>query len=676
MASSSAETSALTLDAVIGFAGDVPEGLILHPDDEHLVYPLGSNVVVKNLLHHTQRFLQKDGHDRSVSCTSLSHNGKMLATGQVSHMGFSAVVIVWDLETGSVIQKLTLHKGKVQALAFSCDDKWLASLGGEDDNKLVIWNIQNGDAVCGNPASNDTALTVKFFNKDPFKLVTGGKYNLRVWQFDLPNRKIRPTDCRLGSLKRITNAIVIDPDDKYMYVGTGSGDLLRVNLEVQMFKDSGPRKKSFANGIRVVTLTHNGDVVVGAGDGTVALLRHHDLGIVRKAKFEGGVTSVALNKAGDHFFIGTNKCNIHLVHLASFDNELRSTCHYGRINDVCFPEGYSELFITASERDIRVWNTQKRTELLRIHVPSLECLCVTLSSDGKSIVSGWSDGKIRAFKPQSGKLMYVIHDAHEQCVSAVAVTHDGTRVVSGGGDGRVRVWSIGNTTRMIASLSEHKGKVTFIRIKGDDSECVSASHDGSCIVWDLLRYLRLNAMFASTQFNTIVYHPDESQLLTSGTDRKITYWDAVDGSAIRIVDGSNAGEITSLDISADGEVFASGSADKLVKLWGYDEGHCYYYGLGHSGAVKRVAIAPDQRHIVSVGAEGAVFIWKFPQETFIATDNDQVAQEEAVAEPSAAVVGEEAPPIADEAAANIATTKVDAPETAEGQIKTATEANA
>lgn len=147
VASSSADTGKLALEAVIGFAGDVPEGLVLQSNDEHLIYPLGSNVVVKDLLKNTQRFLQKDGHDRSVSCLSLSHDSRMLATGQITYMGFPAVVIIWDLATGSVMQKLSLHKGKIQSLAFSCDDKWLATLGGEDDNKLVIWNIETGKAV-------------------------------------------------------------------------------------------------------------------------------------------------------------------------------------------------------------------------------------------------------------------------------------------------------------------------------------------------------------------------------------------------------------------------------------------------------------------------------------------------------------------------------------------------
>ena len=37
--------------------------------------------------------------------------------------------------------------------------------------------------------------------------------------------------------------------------------------------------------------------------------------------------------------------------------------------------------------------------------------------DGKSILTAWSDGKIRAFLPQSGRLNYVINDAHRGGVS-------------------------------------------------------------------------------------------------------------------------------------------------------------------------------------------------------------------------------------------------------------------
>ena len=80
----------------------------------------------------------------------------------------------------------------------------------------------------------------------------------------------------------------------------------------------------------------------------------------------------------------------------------------------------------------------------------------------------------------------------------------------------------------------------------------------------LSSFTRINALFAANFFKSVLYHPDESQLLTCGTDRKLTYWDVTDMNAIRIVDGSESAEINTLDISHDGHFFVSGGADKKV----------------------------------------------------------------------------------------------------------------
>jgi len=41
------------------------------------------------------------------------------------------------------------------------------------------------------------------------------------------------------------------------------------------------------------------------------------------------------------------------------------------------------------------------------------CNCLEFMADGRSIVSGWSDGHIRAFLPQTGRLHYLIKEAHK-----------------------------------------------------------------------------------------------------------------------------------------------------------------------------------------------------------------------------------------------------------------------
>jgi len=100
--------------------------------------------------------------------------------------------------------------------------------------------------------------------------------------------------------------------------------------------------------------------------------------------------------------------------------------------------------------------------------------------------------------------------------------------------------------------------------------------------------------------------------LTTGTDRQISYYDASDCSVIRVINGSNSGSVEALSIDREGSYFVSGGADRIVKLWHYDEGCLQYTGVGHSGTITAVAISPDQKNIISVGNEGAIFIWKFP----------------------------------------------------------------
>ena len=92
--------------------------------------------------------------------------------------------------------------------------------------------------------------------------------------------------------------------------------------------------------------------------------------------------------------------------------------------------------------------------------------------------------------------------------------------------------------------------------------------------------VRNNCFFASTQFMSVSYHPDESQIISCGTDRKITYWDVVDGSAIRIVEGSASAEVNSLAVASSGDRFVSGGADKLVKV-----GLLVCYSLTHNVCV-------------------------------------------------------------------------------------------
>ncbi|KAM8797004.1 cilia- and flagella-associated protein 52 [Eudromia elegans] len=604
----------LELQAAIGFNGHILSGLICHPDQDHILYPLGCTVVIQDMANGKQTFLH--GHTNNVSCVVVSKSGMLVASGQVTFMGFKADIILWDFKKEELLARLSLHKGRIEGLAFSPNDLYLVSLGGQDDGSVVVWSIPKKEAVCGSPASARSAgnATVLAFSRCRDEMfVTAGNGTIRVWELDLANRKIRPTECQTGQLKRVITCVKMADDDSYFYVGTSSGDILKLNPNNKLMSDYGPQKEKFSMGVTALLLLKTGDIIVGTGGGIVALCKGSNYKVMKKIEVQGTVTSLTRRGQGHQFFVGTNESQIYRVNYTEFKEELIATCHNEAIHDIVFPLGTSDLFATCSKNDIRVWHTPENRELLRIVIPNMTCRAIEFMSDGRSIISAWNDGKIRAFMPESGRLMYVIDNAHSLGVTAIAATSNCRRIISGGGEGQVRVWEIGERTRKLEEvLKEHISAVSCIKIKKNDQECVTASLDGTCIIWDIVRFARNQMILANTLFQCVCYHPEEYQIITSGTDRRIGYWEVFDGSAIRELEGSTSGSINGMDITSDGVHFVTGGDDHLVKMWDYNEGEVTHVGVGHSGSITRLKICPGNKYIVSVSADGAVLRWKFP----------------------------------------------------------------
>lgn len=267
----------LDILAVIGFKGDTVDGLILHPNNEHIIFPLGSQIVVRNILTREQKYLR--GHDNDISVICVSRNGKYLATGQKTYSGFKADIIIWDFETGSLLHRLSIHKVSIQALSFSFNDHYLVSLGGIEDNYLIVWDVESGKALCGNTAGTDQVHSVKFYNTVDDQIVTCQNYGIKIWKIDYTAKKLKSTDVNFSNLRRIYTCITIDPTDKFAFFGTKTGDVIEVDLINAIYKRIGPIKRLFSQGVTTVTTLPNGDLIVGTGEGVLAKIGYFDMKI-------------------------------------------------------------------------------------------------------------------------------------------------------------------------------------------------------------------------------------------------------------------------------------------------------------------------------------------------------------------------------------------------------------
>lgn len=93
-------------------------------------------------------------------------------------------------------------------------------------------------------------------------------------------------------------------------------------------------------------------------------------------------------------------------------------------------------------------------------------------ADGKLILSGWSDSKVRAFLPQSGKLAFAVTESHKDGVEVTALTStaDSTKILAGGSDGEIRLWHIGKQVqKLLMSQRLHTKGVTSLQLMAGDT---------------------------------------------------------------------------------------------------------------------------------------------------------------------------------------------------------------
>ncbi|XP_014217506.1 cilia- and flagella-associated protein 52-like [Copidosoma floridanum] len=646
----------LEIAGIVAFDGLTKNALQLHPDNEHFVYPMGNKVTVKHIITGKQAFLS--GHTNLISTMCISPCGKYVASGQINHMGFKAKVIIWDYHERKLKSSHEIHKVRIESICFSCDSNFLISLGGRDDGNVVIWNVKKNDALCGAFASTDiggNAYAVCRTNLRDLCFVTVGDQTLKVWRINVETRKVYGQDVKVGKLKRCVKCVVIDERDENAYCGTSSGDIIKTKLNYyhnmehmepvqqpvmigcysKISKNAKKRRLGigdpYSGGVDNLLLWGQNKLVVGTGDGTLELVTitaqvdakpdkrikspsTPQLKTLLAENVRSAVTSMIFWK-NEFIVVGTILSEIYQIKLSDFDMRLLVTCHTATIYDVAFPHNYSEIFATSSKNDIRLWRLETQRELLRITVPNFVCTSIYFSYDGRMLVSAWNDGIIRAFTPQTGRLIFAILNAHLKAVSAITLTKDGKKIVSGGCDGQVRMWEIHpEVQKLLCVLKVHRGSVTSLHINHDGTEAISSSTDGTCIIWDIERMVRKQVLMGNTMYMSACFSTNGVQILTCGTDRKIAYWETLDGSMIRELEGSGAGALNCIDVSPDGQYFVTGGNDGVVKFWNYNAGETTHVGMGHAAIITACKISPDGKHIVTASGDGAILIWKCPFE--------------------------------------------------------------
>ncbi|RFU73182.1 wd repeat [Trichoderma arundinaceum] len=134
---------------------------------------------------------------KAATCLGLSPDGKYLAVGET---GYAPRVLIFSLQDSSSdvpLVSISEHAFGVNAVAWSPDSKYLASLGAANDGYLYVWKVDPRNGQTKLFQQNRCTSSVKDMVWLGNSLITLGVRHIKMWRID-ENAGISPTKPKFG----------------------------------------------------------------------------------------------------------------------------------------------------------------------------------------------------------------------------------------------------------------------------------------------------------------------------------------------------------------------------------------------------------------------------------------------------------------------------------------------
>ncbi|GAP96275.1 nSTAND1 domain-containing NTPase [Leptolyngbya sp. NIES-2104] len=110
------------------------------------------------------------------------------------------------------------------------------------------------------------------------------------------------------------------------------------------------------------------------------------------------------------------------------------------------------------------------------------------------------------------------------------------------------------------------------------------------------------------KITSIAFHPTNRYVVSGSTDKTLRLWNWEQGLVTPAFVG-HEGEVNAVAFGHNGQYIISASDDGTIRLWNFQLQPIGEPFVGHQGAVTSVAVSPEGQYIVSGGADGMICFW-------------------------------------------------------------------
>lgn len=549
-------------------------------------------------------------------------------------------------------EPLPIHTAPATCLAFSADDRWLAT--GSDDETIIIRDTSSLRPACVLRGHSSSAMGMAF-SADGKSIVAGYRDgSVRLWRIPGDGEGER-RDLGIGNLTAITT----DHDRRRLAVSSESGHTMLFDWG-EWASPAVMTPQGAATTIMAFSPTGHRLACGKAGKdaGTIEVFNTADGSLARRWQAHRRIIrDMIFHPDGNRLVTAGDESDVIAWNLETGEPIEKWTADLENMRKVAIrPDGKALAVLKPFDSEVLLHDLHaSKTESLILFGP--ETRAIAYNEKGDSLAIAFSNGALYFGDGTTGKQHYFA-GGHQHFVIDAAFSPDGTQVISIGDDFTIRRWEIlhGTACRVIGqpqrtstaqvswspdgetltgATDVFDSRSNAVRFKlpqfGLHSPTVF-SPDGTRLagcyiehglrIHDAARGVELWNVPTTDFLAALTFSEDGAALIAVRPEKQsVTFWDAVSGNQIQNVEipFNPRNEFRSA-AAIDRDMLAVGHDDGAIDLWDLPSRAHLRTLSAHTARVSSLTFFNHGTRLVSAGFDGMVCVWdpKQPrlQETF------------------------------------------------------------